>query len=109
MNQKLQSILDRIPAQWGKWIQVDKGWHDILVDLDCKLAALDPSYEVFQVKEKFGGLRYYCSLETDEARELIQTAEEKAAVTCEQCGQPGKSVSIRGWIKTLCPPCQEVL
>jgi hypothetical protein len=38
---------------------VGPGWASILKRLDVVLAAIDPNLEVFQVKEKFGGLRVY--------------------------------------------------
>jgi hypothetical protein len=101
----LQHIIDRIPAQWGKWIQVAPGWHRIVLDLDDALSKLDPNYEVHQVKEKWGGLRYYCSLDgSPEGRALIEAAEAKAAATCESCGQPGALVHS-SWMKTLCTEC----
>jgi hypothetical protein len=104
MSLNLQHIIDRIPAQWGKWIQVAPGWHRIVLDLDDALAKLDPNYEVHQVKEKWGGLRYYCSLDTPEAIALIEAAEVKAAATCESCGAPGRLVH-GSWMRTLCSKC----
>lgn len=58
----LERILRRIPDGWGRWIGCGPGWYRLLVELDTQLAALDPDYRVQQVKEKFGTLRYYCSL-----------------------------------------------
>ncbi len=34
-------------------------WEELIVQLDKDLAVIDPDYQVQQVKEKFGGLRYY--------------------------------------------------
>lgn len=104
-NPKLATILNRIPKQWGKWVDVGPGWHPIVIELDQQLAAIDPNYEIHQVKEKFGGLRYYCSLETDtQGAKLIKAAETKCWVTCDQCGDPGVARS-GGWIVTRCEPC----
>jgi hypothetical protein len=55
----LRRILARIPDGWGRWISCDRGWYPILAELDRELTALDPLYEVQQVKEKFATLRYY--------------------------------------------------
>ena len=55
----LERILRRIPDGWGRWISCGPGWYPIVVRLDTELAAIDPGYVVHQVKEKFGGLRYY--------------------------------------------------
>lgn len=58
----LERILRRIPDGWGRWISCDAGWYPLVIVCDQGLADLAPSYEVLQVKEKFGGLRYYFSL-----------------------------------------------
>lgn len=57
-----------------------------------------------QVKEKFGTLRFYTTWETDEMSRLIEQAEEKSAVTCEDCGQPGQETN-EGWVRTECEEC----
>lgn len=56
---------------------------------------------VQQIKEKFGGLRFYYDGGDDRIRGMVSMAESWAARTCEECGKPGKSRS-GGWIKTLC-------
>lgn len=63
----LQKILDRIPPNWGKHIRVSAGWYPIIVALDQAIAVLQPDYQIHQVKEKFGGLRYYCQADGDPA------------------------------------------
>ena len=55
----LRGMLVRIPDGWGRWIRCDRGWYPLLVELDEQLRALLPNYELDQVKEKYGGLRYY--------------------------------------------------
>lgn len=54
-----------------------------------------------QIKEKFGGLRFYCDGGDEFTEGLIQMAEMMADCTCEVCGKPG-STRGGGWIKTLC-------
>jgi len=55
----LKKIMLKIPAGWGRWISCGKGWYPLIIQLDQKLEDLVPGYEVNQVKEKFGTLRYY--------------------------------------------------
>jgi len=55
----LERILRRIPDGWGRWIDCDAGWYPIIARLDAAIADLVPAYEVLQVKEKYGTLRYY--------------------------------------------------
>jgi len=57
---------------------------------------------VEQIKEKFGGLRFYYSGGNDDyIRGLVQMAESWASCSCEECGAPGTRRS-GGWIRTLC-------
>ena len=57
---------------------------------------------VMQIKEKFGGLRFYYSGGDMFIRGLVTMAEEWAHVTCEKCGNPGHYSRSGGWIKVLC-------
>lgn len=54
-----------------------------------------------QVKEKFGGLRFYIDGGNDEHYALINFAELLSYNTCEVCGKPGKA-NRNGWITTRC-------
>ena len=54
-----------------------------------------------QIKEKFGGLRFYVQAATSKHYDYISFAESMSYRTCEQCGAPGKRYSM-GWHKTLC-------
>jgi hypothetical protein len=55
----LERMLRRIPDGWGRWVRCDAGWYGLLVELDERIAALLPEYEIHQMKEKFGTLRFY--------------------------------------------------
>ena len=54
-----------------------------------------------QVKEKFGGLRFYVQAATDKHYNYISFAESMSYKTCEECGAPGKTYTD-GWHMTLC-------
>lgn len=103
---ELEAIMRRIPDGWGRWISCDAGWYPIIVELDRDLAALDPDYELYQVKEKFGGLRYYARTHNPDHREAfkerITQAEQQCGRTCEICGAPGELHDEFSWIRTLC-------
>lgn len=87
--------------------QCASGWTEILNDLHRELLEIYPRYTVFQIKEKFGGLRVYLDdrfgMEELEERmeERIRVAEIRASRTCEVCGEPGKLVGT-SWYRTLC-------
>ena len=111
----LVAIMMRIPDGLGRWISCDKGWYSIIVDIDRRLCELDPLYSLQQVKEKFGGLRYYfeptdaTDHETlEKMHEIVRDAEARAGQTCEYCGTT-EQVALRkhGWWKTLCDKCDQ--
>lgn len=56
---------------------------------------------VEQIKEKFGGLRFYYQGGDEKIQGMVRMAESWASTICEECGLPGKSRNT-GWIKTLC-------
>jgi hypothetical protein len=60
-----------------------------------------PQVTVAQIKEKFGGLRFYYSGGDAEISGMVRMAESWAAHSCETCGAPGERRS-GGWIKTMC-------
>lgn len=60
-----------------------------------------PDVTIQQIKEKFGGLRFYYDGGDDEVSGMVRMAESWAARTCEVCGHPG-SLRTSGWMRTLC-------
>ena len=92
------------------------GWFDLIYKLSSKLEALIVKHKkehpedeypprAVQVKEKFGGLRFYMNSETEEMLELIGEAEIKSKYTCETCGVEAKIVSYCGWRCCACTDC----
>jgi hypothetical protein len=81
--------------------QTESGWSDILKRLVDDLFWLGWDGRVLQVKEKFGGLRFYINTGSDAIHDRISQAENESYKTCEQCGKPGVPRG-GGWIKTLC-------
>ena len=60
-----------------------------------------PQVVASQIKEKFGGLRFYYNGGDDQIFGMVRMAESWAANTCEECGNPGKTRG-GGWIRALC-------
>lgn len=58
-----------------------------------------------QVKEKFGGLRFYLSGYTNPISNLITEAEKKSLKICEDCGNKGSIRKNGGWYKAECDEC----
>lgn len=75
------------------------GWEPLIRRLSEKLEPL--GVRAVQVKEKFGGLRFYIDNGSPEAYQAIREAEEESLQTCETCGKPGVPRE-GGWTLTLC-------
>jgi hypothetical protein len=60
-----------------------------------------PQVVVEQIKEKFGGLRFYYQGGDDTIYGMVRVAESWANHSCEECGNVGKRTS-GGWVKSLC-------
>lgn len=100
--------------------EVGKGWEKIVRDLVEAIEAVAPGRVAYaQVKEKFGGLRFYWDPAYDEAgrsrlspeedtriQTLVKEAEARAWKTCEDCGEPGRRRG-EGWLVTLCDRCNQ--
>jgi hypothetical protein len=91
-----------------KAFDIGPGWIPIIVELDKALAEITPNYELVQVKEKFGGLRYYIDAgdvnkdNYDAVYALIGSAEKTAAVTCDECGEAGSMIKTGSWYHISC-------
>jgi hypothetical protein len=92
------------------------GWYNLIYTLtnciDRRLEHLNKDggnrkVIIAQIKEKFGGLRYYADGDIDEQMDgMIDFAESLSYTICEECGAPGKLRS-GGWIRTLCDKHEE--
>lgn len=71
------------------------------IDWKNKQSEVVPQVTVAQIKEKFGGLRFYYSGGDERIDGMVTMAEAWASCACEECGVPGTSRG-GGWIKTLC-------
>ena len=94
--------------------ECEKGWYPLIEEAFDKIENainkmpmvdklhFKENFEILQVKEKLGGLRIYVNMYTDEIREIISEAQQKALKTCEICGKPGKMRDIHSWYSTNC-------
>lgn len=104
---------------WG--FECGSGWFNIIDTLcgaaqhhiDWKIKKVEDPQEAenlqivaTQVKEKFGGLRFYYMGGDDVIDGIVRMAESISYKTCEHCGVPGKKRD-GGWILTLCDSCHE--
>lgn len=118
--EKFQKDLEnRFPKMFSErygGIEIGPGWWPIIeslcvqiqgrIDLrdrqlESKTGEKIPQVVVQQIKEKFGGLRFYYNGGDDYIDGLTQMAESISYKICETCGKPGQPRNNR-WIKTLC-------
>jgi hypothetical protein len=122
--------------EFFKWNpEINHGWLDIFERLcgaiDKELTFTQKKrFRLFQVKEKFGGLRVYWEMGSrsrpwadfqgqgegvitlkpktrkksvaDRIEHLIAGAAAEAAITCEKCGVRPATLRAGGWLVTLC-------
>ena len=91
--------------------ECDSGWYDLINTLCQLIKHYDkqqinkPDYKpvvVQQVKEKFGGLRFYYYGGDDMVAGMVSFAEAISQQICEVCGNKGKTDRERSWVQTLC-------
>lgn len=104
------------------WSGVPSGWLPIIDDLCGAIqdyidytSSWDKASEKMvhptqvtcdQMKEKFGGLRFYESGGDSYVQGMIMMAEHLADNTCEECGSREEVGSTnKGWITTICRNC----
>ena len=102
--------------------EVSNGWIPICEKVEEKIEEYNKSHsdapiEIFQIKSKFGELRVYLmdaitgEHTPEELKPFIEEVEKEARETCEWCGSKENvhTSSYRGWIRTLCDPCNDEL
>ena len=119
-----KELEQRIVDRWPAWFDVegdtrttlmrfgfahDDGWFDIVWRLCEQLEPLvadaeketGPQFQVLQVKNKFGGLRFYPKFSSVAISVIIDAAELESFLICEICGKAGIRRGTT-WITTRC-------
>ena len=91
------------PNFWG--FECNDGWFSLIESLCRTVKRYEGKVQIIQVKEKFGGLRFYVSGGDEFLRGAITFAENFSYKVCEDCGSEG-APNDEGWISTLCGPCR---
>lgn len=95
--------LDSMPDGWRKAFGI-KMCDEIKRELKRHKGALK-KYRITQIKEKFGGLRWYDNWGTEKIyKEIIPKYEAISYETCINCGKPAMYIS-KGWISPYCCNC----
>jgi hypothetical protein len=112
-----QPLFSKFPRVFKNlnYLECEKGWLSIINSL-CSIIENHIEHtipeeikdEIFaiQIKEKFGGLRFYMSTTTPYIDGAISLAEAVSYSQCEYCGQASnRGLPQKGWIKTFCDAC----
>lgn len=120
----------KIVARWPDWFDVHgdlrrtlmphgfqcgDGWFDLvrrlcerLEPLVTELSTALPDgdrFEVLEIKQKMGSLRFYVSHHDAAIDTEIDGARLDSRRTCENCGSPGMLRNRDGWLVTVCDEC----
>lgn len=111
MNQvKTELLLKKYPKIFpnGFYFECGDGWYDLIDEL-CGFIQRHCDHNkvelaAAQVKEKFGGLRFYYTGGDSFVEGAVIMAELYSYHVCELCGDSGTR-SKTGWIAVRCPTC----
>lgn len=116
------------------------GWYNLVHDLCTEImeaykeAGREIDIEIYQIKEKFGTLRFYYGFKSQPRRiqgfdfigiqgvggvritprengfekkisDIVRKYEKMSAEVCEICGKPGRLRKDLNWIRTCCDGC----
>jgi hypothetical protein len=113
----VQTLLKQHPNLLGNvycGAHVPHGW---LTIVDTLCTAIErycdnkkiPLPVVAQIKEKFGGLRYYVDDLPNELYPLVSFVESFSFSICETCGNPGQLRTDSSYLLTLCDSHDAIL
>ncbi len=101
-EQSWKALMSLFPRIYDAPPEIGDGWHWLLVATAEWLSegGLPPGYSTRQVKEKFGGLRFYHQGIPSTFR-IARAVEQLSYGVCETCGAPGL-IRRGSWYRTAC-------
>jgi hypothetical protein len=101
------------------WHGVPKGWLPIIDKLCGSMQNYIDNHVTYtkdgvvkptqvtcsQIKEKFGGLRFYTNGHDDVIEGMITMAEYLCDRTCQDCGSEEDLGLTKGWVSVICRTC----
>lgn len=113
-EKELKEHPERFKPQWPYelfGVECGEGWKHLYEPIteyieNYNKTHEDEPIEIHQIKEKFGGLRYYTNFCTEELRKMIDKAEKESFKTCEVCGKHiDKPIIENRWVYAECNEC----
>ena len=116
ITNKYPRILKDLDSDVLVMSEIPEGWIDLVdnlcADLNNLMEEMDPenitNLVVLQVKEKFGSLRFYYHIDTENnslyqrLKEAIHKAEVTSQTVCQFTGQHGELCMHNRWLMVLC-------
>ena len=106
---KIDDNCDTIDYTWLDYMPI--GWRIAFGEQLCKEIKEEliknnelDSYKIIQIKEKFGGLRWYDNSGLPGMQFIVAKYEALSEKTCINCGKPANWIS-KGWIIPYCDDC----
>lgn len=109
-----KSMEDKFPEMFSEpygGFAIGEGWWPIIESLCANIQSylkwanrdseVVPQVVVEQIKEKFGGLRFYYQGGDTHIGGMVRMAEAWASKVCEDCGAPATKQTT-GWIRNVC-------
>ena len=93
-------IIDKLCGSIQNYIDSYKRW-----DKEKQEWKHPPQLTCTQMKEKFGGLRFYYDGGDDLIEGMVVMAEYLCDITCQDCGSEQDIGQTKGWVSTLCRTC----
>lgn len=121
MKEEIQELLNQkeivSPIQFG--FECGDGWFMLLDELmgnivnhlenknkfNLREGKQELTINITQIKEKFGGLRFYYNGGDDYIDGMVRMAESLSYKICEYCGTTKNIGYTKGWITTICKDC----
>lgn len=109
MKEELQKQLQtKYPNLINESLDIDcgDGWYNLLDEtlniLKHEIEHKHVECHILQIKEKFGGLRFYMNGGDTFTDGVICLAESMSYHICDVCGNVGKAKNKGGWARTRC-------
>ena len=80
------------------------GWVNLAREMIYKIEAIDPSFKIYDMKEKYGYIDVYGYPYNDDIDDIIHKYSYLSSCTCFQCGKPATKYST-GYVLPFCEKC----
>lgn len=108
-SSQVEALLGKYGIVSERSSAIEPGWIAMMEALIEKLIEHGWNRQLFQVKEKAGGLRFSPASDDEHLSKICKEYNLLSNKICEFCGDPGRlsQDSHSHWFKTLCSRCAD--